>query len=52
MNELPQEIREAVVYSARNWPKTLDARRLLVELEALARRVYTLAKTEPQEPKP
>ena len=48
-NNLPMEIKEAVVYTARNWPKTLTAEKLLVELNALAQRVYILAKTEEPE---
>lgn len=40
--ELPKEIREAVAYSGRHWPRTLDAETLLRELDALARRVYVL----------
>lgn len=46
--DLPQEIKETVVYSARNWPKILDAKTMLRELNALAQRVYVLAKTEDQ----
>jgi hypothetical protein len=42
--ELPQEVREAVAYSAKNWPKTLTAEQLLRELDALARRIYVLVK--------
>lgn len=45
MTDLPSEIREAVAYSARNWPKKLTAEQLLRELDALARRVYVLATT-------
>lgn len=41
--ELPKEIREAVAYSARHWPKQLDAEGLLRELDALAQRVYVLS---------
>lgn len=47
MSDLPREIREAVAYTAQHWPRTLTAEILLRELDALARRVYVLAKTEP-----
>jgi hypothetical protein len=44
--ELPQEVKEAVVYTAKNWPKTLTSVTLLKELNALATRVYILAVTQ------
>lgn len=44
--ELPQEIKEVVADTVRNWPKALDSRTLLRELSALAQRVYLLASTE------
>jgi hypothetical protein len=43
MITLPHEIKEAIVYSMKNWPKQLDSKGLLLELEALATRVYILA---------
>lgn len=45
MSELPEEIKEAVAYSAKNWPRTLNAESLLRELDALARRVHVLTST-------
>jgi hypothetical protein len=43
MTELPKEIKEAVAYSAQNWPRILTAEQLIRELDTLARRVYILA---------
>lgn len=44
--ELPREIKEAVVYTARHWPRQLNSETLLQELNALAQRVYTLMLAE------
>ena len=45
VGDLPREVKDAVVYSARNWPKALTAEQLLSELNTLAHRVYVLAVT-------